>query len=107
MPLDGLKDAVRDALEDIQSSMYRRALALRDANTHEVADYDGFKARMQQEISGFVQAGWCGSEECEAAIQEETKATIRCIPLDGPEEPGRCVRCGEPSERRVVMAKAY
>ena len=70
-------------------------------------DYESFKKQMDEAIPGFVSAGWCGAAECETALQKETKATIRCIPLNAEDEPGRCLRCGAASPRRVLMAKAY
>jgi len=107
VPLEGLKDIVSGQLVEMQSAMYQRALKFREENTCRLDDYASFKSRMAQALEGFVLAGWCGSPECEAMIQEETKATIRCIPLDRPEEKCPCVRCGKPSDGRVVMAKAY
>jgi prolyl-tRNA synthetase len=105
--LDRVKETVTAQLTQMQGDLFNRALKFRDENTCRLEDYDSFKKRMDMENAGFVQAHWCGSAECEAAIQEETKATIRCIPLSRPEEKGACVRCGKPSEGRVVMAKAY
>lgn len=105
--LDGAKEFVLDALERMQKEMFDRALKYREANTCSLDAYEDFKAQMEKDIPGFVSAPWCGSAECEAKIQEETKATIRCIPLNRREEKGACVRCGAPSEGRVIMAKAY
>jgi prolyl-tRNA synthetase len=60
-----------------------------------------------EETGGFFYLHWCGSEECETNVKEETKATIRCIPLDSKEEQGKCIYCGKPSCRRVIFAKSY
>ena len=105
--LDALKDTITAELPAMQAALCQRALKYRLDNTRPVEDYDSFKAQMEKEIPGFVTAGWCGEAECEAKLQEETKATIRCIPLDRQPEAGKCVRCGKPSEGRVVMAKSY
>jgi len=66
-----------------------------------------FRERIAAAVPGFLHAHWCGADACEAAVQEETKATIRCVPLGRPAEKGRCVQCGAPSEGRVAFAKAY
>ena len=105
--LAGLEETVSKELEEMQSALYRHAVEFRERHTHRLDDYRAFKAQLAEDIPGFVRAAWCGSGECEAAIQEETKATIRCIPLDRPEEKGACIRCGKRSEGHVVMAKAY
>ncbi len=107
LPLNGLAETAARELEDIQSALYARALKFRDENTYTLDDYDDFKKRMEQPVPGFVRAHWCGSAECEAMLQEETKATIRCIPLERSEEQGACMRCGRPSRGRVFVAKAY
>jgi prolyl-tRNA synthetase len=93
-------------LEDIQSGLFRKAKAFRDASIRRVETYDEFKA-FHAADSGFAECHWCGSGDCETAMQEETKATVRNIPLAAVQEPGRCVRCGQPSDRRVIFALAY
>ncbi len=105
--LDALKDDITRTLPEMQQALLARALQFRAENTRPVEDYASFKAQMERDIPGFVNAPWCGEAGCEAALQEETKATIRCIPLERSAEPGACVRCGKPSEGRVVMAKSY
>ena len=103
-PISGVADAVSCLLDAVQKGLFDQALAFRRAHTYRVDDYGGFGAKVDE---GFLSAHWCGSPECEARAQEETKATIRCIPFDRETEAGRCVLCGQPSEGRVVFAKAY
>jgi prolyl-tRNA synthetase len=102
----GLAEAVPKMLEEIQAALYRRALDFREANTRRPTNYEEFKAAVEK---GFALAGWCGNDRCEAEIKNETKATIRCIPLDQPRQPdqGRCIRCGEQASEQVVFARAY
>jgi prolyl-tRNA synthetase len=107
VPFAQLKEFVAAHLVEMQTGLFQRAAKMREEKTRRVDDYASFKAHIEQEMGGFALAGWCGSAECEASIQEETKATIRCIPLDRPEEKGTCVKCGKPSDGRVLMAKAY
>ena len=97
---------VLELLADIQESLFKRALEFRNANVRDVNDYEEFK-RVLDEKGGFVRAHWDGSTETEKLIKEETKATIRCIPLDNPKEDGKCVRTGKPSSQRVLFARAY
>ena len=104
--LDGLKDILQELLDDIQQSLYNEALAFRQANSYSVDSYDEFKEAINEKL-GFVYAHWCGDSACEQKVQEETKATIRCIPLDQEAEEGVCLCCGKPSKRRVPFAKAY
>ena len=104
---DVLAETVADTLEEIQDSIARRAFAFREEHTQSLDDYEQFKHVMGKDIAGFVRAGWCGSSDCEAGIQDETKATICCIPLNQEKESGTCIRCGKPSAGRVVMAKTY
>lgn len=93
-------------LNDIQENIYRRARQYRDEHITTVDTYDDFK-RVLEDKGGFVSAHWDGTPETEAAIKEETKATIRCIPLDGASEAGTCMYSGKPSQRRVLFARAY
>lgn len=104
-PLEDLKERMEVSLEEVQKSLYRRALAFREENSYQVDDYEEFK-RILEGPGGFLWAHWCGSAECGAQIKEETKATIRAIPFQE-QERGRCIRCGEISLQRVVFAKAY
>jgi len=93
-------------LEELQAELLAAARARRDAATVAIDGYDAFKARLEGE-GGFLLAHWCGDTACETAIHDETKATVRVITFDGPAESGACVRCGNPSKRRVHFAKAY
>jgi prolyl-tRNA synthetase len=104
--LDRLKPALLDLLEDIQKSMFDEARVFLNENSHPVESYDEFRSKMEDEL-GFVYAHWCGREECEEKIQEETRSTIRCIPFDRGQEEGECICCGRPSDGRVPFAKAY
>jgi prolyl-tRNA synthetase len=106
VPFDALAGTLASLLETIQSDLFERALRFRDENTHIVEDYEGFK-RQLDERPGFLRARWCGSAACEARIKDETRATIRNLPLDEPEDPGPCLACGEPAERRAWFARAY
>ncbi|PID87798.1 MAG: proline--tRNA ligase [Bacteroidia bacterium] len=105
-PVDGIEQTIAKLLEEIQTQIYRKALEFRKAHTHTADSYEEFK-RIIKEESGFVYAHWDGTPETEAKIQEETKATIRNIPFDVPQEPGVCMVTGKPSPHRVLFAKAY
>ncbi len=104
VPQAGLSDAVKTMLAEIQQALFDRALAFRKSNTVEPKDHGEFKAAVER---GFALAHWCGREDCEAKIKEETKATMRCIPLEQSGEPGKCVFCGQPSNEKAIFAKAY
>lgn len=106
MSFDQLATNIPALLEAIQNNLYQRALDFRKANTTHVDTYDEFK-KVLKEKRGYIMAHWDGTPETEALIKAETKATIRCIPLDAPEEEGKCVYSGKPSKRRVVFAEAY
>lgn len=106
IPFDSLEERVPALLDDIQAALYARALAMREANTHTVDSYDEFKKLMETD-GGFVYAHWDGTAETEEKIKEETKATIRCIPLDSKVEEGTCIYSGKPSAQRVIFARAY
>jgi prolyl-tRNA synthetase len=103
--LEGIVDHVRTLLEEIQSNIYDRALKFREDNTFRVDTWDKFKEQIEQ--GGFILAHWDGTAATEEKIKNETKATIRCIPLDAPDEDGTCIYSGSPSARRVVFARAY
>lgn len=108
VPIANLLPEVKQALDHIHDTLYARAKKFQDEHTFNVDSYDEFKARMAGEGgAGFLMSHWCGDRACEEAIQEETRATIRCIPFDQVQEKGECIRCGGESEGRVVFAKAY
>lgn len=104
-PLAGIAEYVASLLEDIQSNLYVKAKAMRDSKTYICDSYDDFKARIDD--GGFFLCHWDGTTETEERIKAETKATIRCIPLDGDNTPGVCMVTGKPSARRVIIARNY
>lgn len=103
--LEGIAQYVKDLLEEIQENIYRKALAHRESKTTTVDTYDEFKEKIEE--GGFILAHWDGTPETEEKIKEETKATIRCIPLDGDKTPGKCMVTGKPSAQRVIFARNY
>ena len=103
---DNLAEHIQQLLNDIQSDLYDRALSMREERIQKVDTYAEFKEKLEKD-GGFFLAHWDGTDETEALIKEETQATIRCIPLDAPEEDGICMVTGKPSKKRVVFAKAY
>lgn len=106
LPLEGLAQKLQALLEEIQQNMFNRALAYRDAHITPANSWDEFVDLLDNK-GGFVSAHWDGTGETEEEIKDLTKATIRCIPLDAPEEAGTCIRSGKPSNRRVLFARAY
>ncbi len=106
VPRGGLAARVAELLERIQSDMLEKGRAFLRANTRDAGSYDEFKKALD-EVGGFFRAHWCGSPECEKRIKAETKATIRCIPLQGNREDGTCLVCGAPSSAWVYLARAY
>jgi prolyl-tRNA synthetase len=106
VPQDGLDRAVSEMLETIQKSLYERASEFREKHTYRVDDYKKFPEILDAE-GGFLWSGWCGSGDCEEQIKDETKATIRNIPMQSEPEEGKCIKCGARSERRVIFARAY
>ena len=103
--LDGISTYVKDLLTEIQSNIYNKALSYRESKTITVDSYEEFKEKIED--GGFILAHWDGTSETEEKIKEETKATIRCIPLDGDKTPGVCMVTGKPSAQRVVFARSY
>ncbi|QHL87801.1 proline--tRNA ligase [Nibribacter ruber] len=103
---DDLVNLIPALLDEIQANIYQRAFDFREANTTKVDSYEEFK-RLLDEKPGFILAHWDGTPETEERIKEETKATIRCIALDTPEEDGVDMVTGQPSKRRVYFARAY
>ena len=106
LPFDGIVEHVENLLNEIQENIYRKALAFRDSMITKVDDYEEFK-RLLETKGGFFLCHWDGTPETEEQIKADTKATIRCIPFDSPEEEGRDMVSGKPSHRRVLIAKAY
>ncbi|MBK7393363.1 MAG: proline--tRNA ligase [Chloracidobacterium sp.] len=103
--IDGIVAHVKALLDEIQANIYQKALAFREENTFLVDTWEDFKAQIER--GGFVLAHWDGTAETEEKIKEETKATIRCIPLISTMEAGKCIYSGADSGKRVVFAKAY
>ncbi len=97
-------EMVFDLIATIQEDLFEKALKFREENTKLVSNYDELKSQVEH---GFAKAYWCGDTECEKKINEETKATIRCIPFDEPKETGKCIYCGKESKEIVIFAKAY
>jgi prolyl-tRNA synthetase len=105
VPAENIGARVKDLLEDIQRNIFRKASAHRASATRTVDSYDEFKVEIEK--GGFLLAHWDGSPETEEQIKAETKATIRCISLEGDKTPGNCMVTGRPSARRVIFARAY
>jgi prolyl-tRNA synthetase len=105
MQLTDLTLKIEHLLAQIQENIYNKAVNFRETNTFMADTYEEFKKQI--ELGGFVYAHWDGTSETELKIKEETKATIRCIPLDNKLESGKCILTGNPSSQRVVFAKAY
>ena len=106
LPLGDLETRVPDLLAVIQKGIYDRALKFRQDNTRPAGSYAEFKEQIES-LGGFFEALWCGDSRCEAKIKEETKATIRCIPLEGQDRHGACLYCGSPARTWVYLARAY
>ncbi|GAA3950919.1 proline--tRNA ligase [Pedobacter ginsengiterrae] len=106
VPQEGLDIYIVKLLEDIQTAMFNKALAYRDEHITEANSYEEFKTLLDEK-AGFISAHWDGTPETEQKIKEETKATIRCIPLDNKLEDGVCIYSGKPSIQRVLFARAY
>jgi prolyl-tRNA synthetase len=105
MPIEGIAEHVCDLMEQIQRNLFKKAADFRASMTRKVDSWDDFKVEIEK--NGFLLCHWDGTQETEERIKEETKATIRCIPFDAPEEEGRCIYSGKPSHRRVVFARSY
>lgn len=102
---DNLDTYIKNLLDEIQENIYQKALNTRTSKTISVETYEEFKEKIETGV--FIMAHWDGTSETEEKIKAETKATIRCIPLDGDKTPGKCMVTGQPSTQRVVFAKAY
>jgi prolyl-tRNA synthetase len=106
VPSEGLTARIASLLEDIQANMYQKAFKFRSDNTFYIDKWSEFLEIIDNQ-GGFIMAHWDGTAETEEKIKEETKATIRCIPFDSPEEDGICIYSGKPSKRRVLFARSY
>jgi prolyl-tRNA synthetase len=104
VPQAGIAEAVSAMLVDIQKSLFDRALAFREANTAHPASYDEFQKAVEK---GFALSWWCGGSACEEKIKEETKATMRCIPMEQPGGSGKCIYCGAAATEKAIFARAY
>ena len=104
-PLEGIENFIANLLEEIQENIYQKALKRRQEMTRTVDTYEEFKVEIEK--GGFILAHWDGTTETEEKIKEETKATLRCIPLDGDKTPGKCMVTGRPSAQRVIFARNY
>lgn len=102
---EGIEEHVKTLLDEIQQNIFQKAYDLREAHTVSVDTYDDFKEKI--EAGNFVMAHWDGTAETEEKVKAETKATIRCIPLEGDKTPGSCMVTGKPSVQRVLFARAY
>ncbi len=103
-PLADLPVTIENLLKEIQQAMHDKALAFRKSRTHDTKNYEELKKAVED---SFASAFWCGSADCEAKIKEETRATMRCIPLEQEGGSGNCVSCGKPAKERAIFAKAY
>jgi len=103
--IEGIEDYIKDLLEEIQDNIYRKALNHRESMTRTVETYDEFKKEIEK--GGFILAHWDGTPETEELVKNETKATIRCIPLEGDKTEGFCMVTGKPSKQRVIFARNY
>ncbi|MBR7168117.1 MAG: proline--tRNA ligase [Bacteroidales bacterium] len=101
-----IENKIENLLNNIQNNLFAKALSFRENNTRKADTWEEFN-RILDEEGGFILAHWDGTPETEEAIKEKTKATIRCIPFDAPEEDGKCIFSGKPSKRRVVFARSY
>ena len=103
---EGCESMIQTLLEEIQKNLFTRAKNFQESRTQPVDSYEEFKIKVEKD-GGFFLAHWDGTKETEQKIKEETKATIRCIPLDGDRASGECMVTGKPSQQRVIFAKAY
>jgi len=106
IPAAEITDRVKGLMEEIQANIYQRAIKFRSENTFYIDTWSEFLEIIDNQ-GGFIMAHWDGTSETEEKIKEETKATIRCIPFDAPEEDGKCIYSGKPSKRRVLFARSY
>ena len=105
LPQEGIEEHIKNLLEEMQKNIYQKAFDYRTSVTRNVDSYEEFKVEIEK--GGFLMCHWDGTTETEELIKNETKATIRCIPLEGDKTPGKCMVTGKPSSQRVVFARAY
>jgi prolyl-tRNA synthetase len=105
LPMEGIEDRIEALMEEIQENLFEKAKNFREENSRNVDSWEAFKVEIEK--GGFLYAHWDGSPETEQKIKDETKATIRAIPLDNAGEEGNCVYSGKPSKQRVIFARAY
>ncbi len=105
LPQEGIEEHIKNLLEEMQKNIYKKAFDYRTSVTRNVDSYEEFKVEIEK--GGFLMCHWDGTAETEELIKNETKATIRCIPLEGDKTPGECMVSGKPSAQRVVFARAY
>ncbi|MGI6176290.1 MAG: proline--tRNA ligase [Christensenellales bacterium] len=106
LPLAGIAEAIQALMEDITKGLFNKALRMREANTHTVADFDEF-TKVLEEKRGFIKAMWCGERGCEDEIKEKTGATTRCIPFEQENLGEACIHCGKPAKHMTYFARAY
>lgn len=106
LPIKGLEKSIAEMLDAIQANIFAEAERFLKENTHATTDYKTFKEVMKKS-RGFISAPWCENAVCEAKIKEETKASTRCVPLDGREEDGSCIACNNPAKLRWYFAQSY
>jgi len=104
--LEGIDNYIARLLEDIQKQMFEKAKNYRDEHITRVDTWEEFETILAEK-RGFISAHWDGTPETEEQIKQQTKATIRCIPLNNEQEEGKCILTGKPSKERVLFAKAY
>jgi prolyl-tRNA synthetase len=104
--MEGLSQQIIQLLDDIQASIFNKALLYRDEHITPANTWDEFVDLLDNK-TGFIAAHWDGTSETEDKIKEQTKATIRCIPLNNAQEEGKCILTGNPSSQRVLFARAY
>jgi prolyl-tRNA synthetase len=106
IPVDSVTEYIQRLLIDIQDNILKKAIIFKEENTFYIDSWDEFIKTLDDK-GGFILAHWDGTAETEMKIKEETKATIRCIPFDSPEEEGKCIYSGKPSKKRVLFARSY
>jgi len=104
LPMENIAEGVGELLEVIQAALLERATKFRDENIHDPKDYQEFKENIQ---NGWAYSWWCGDRTCEEKVQEETRATIRCIPLEQSGGEGTCIYCGKSAKEKAYFARAY